>query len=1044
MEDRDLTEPVLESTIIAQEGGTHEDAEMVVAKTFEEGQQAIARLVEFYRANRHAFLEPQYTEAEARQQFIDGIFMALGWNVRNEGEGQLPPHDREVVIEQSTEVEGHRTAPDYTFRIGESRYSQVSKFIVEAKKPSVNIRESRSAARQVRAYAWHRGLPIALLTNFEELAIYNGRVAVPPREEAAGDARIELVSFEQYIDRWKSLWDTYSREAIGDGRFDHYVTTNAVTKGTMPIDDAFLQTMEDWRKRLARDIARNNPSITNSSDLTGAVQTVIDRIVFLRMAEDRGIEPDGSLQRIAEANAVYQKFVQELCRVADEKYNSDLFNFQKDKLTPTLVISDQVLRAIIQGLYFPCRYQFRLMPVEFLGSAYERFLGKVLHLTKSGVRIEDKPEVRKAGGVFYTPAYIVNYIVQHTVGEAITGKSPAQLAAGRFRVLDIACGSGSFLLGAYQFLLDYYLRCYVEHDLPNSEAKRRIWKPETAGESDWQLTIGERKRVLTTHIFGVDIDRQAVEVTKLSLLLKVLEGESMETLGRQRQLQLFQDRVLPNLAHNIKCGNSIIASDFWQNRQSTLFDPSEAARINAFDWQAEFPSVFNHQNAGFSTIIGNPPYLRMEGFKDTKDYLKAHYQVHKGRADYLVYFVERAHSLLQSGGHFGMILSNKFLKARFGGPLREFLRENTSVERVVDLAGLPVFEGATVRTIILTTQLGKKQDTSTAYAPPLPESGFKLVSEGLVGLGQATAKTIRSVPSSRLERAGWDFADERETVVLDKLRSVGQPLADYCGGHICRGVVSGLAKAFEIDSEAREKILANDQTADDMLKPLIRGRDIRRYRVDWKNKYLIYTYHGIPEEHCAAIKKHLEPFMHDLKHRATKQEWYELQQPQFDYSHYMGEAKIVFPDIAKKPRFALDEVGYYGSNTTYFIPGRGLFLLGLLNSRLSFFYFSHVCAGLEGKNETFLRFIWQYLAPFPVCRVDAGNVEACANRDRLEKLVESMITLCKAECASAQQVETTDRQIRRTDEDIDRLVYALYGLSGDEIEVIEDATGSRQ
>ncbi len=335
------------------------------------------------------------------------------------------------------------------------------------------------------------------------------------------------------------------------------------------------------------------------------------------MAEDRGIEPEERLLQLTERPEIYRRFIKDICRTADDKYNSGLFHFDKeagvesepDKLTPRLVVDDKVLKPILADLYFPSPYAFQVLPVEILGNIYEQFLGKVIRLTKGHqARVEEKPEVRKAGGVYYTPAYIVDYIVKNTVGVMIDGKSPVQLAGkGKtqpLRILDMACGSGSFLLGAYHYLLNYCLKWYAENG-PEKYSKA-VWQGN--GQGAWRLTIGERKRILTTHIFGVDIDPQAVEVTKLSLLLKVLEGETDESLGRQTQRKLFDDRALPNLDQNIKCGNSLIGTDY-RGEPRLFTSGKELKSINPFDWNFAFPAAV--KAGGFDCIIGNPPWAQI-------------------------------------------------------------------------------------------------------------------------------------------------------------------------------------------------------------------------------------------------------------------------------------------------------------------------------------------------------------------------------------------------------------------------------------------------
>lgn len=253
------------------------------------------------------------------------------------------------------------------------------------------------------------------------------------------------------------------------------------------------------------------------------------------------------------------------------------------------------------------------------------------------------------------------------------------------------------------------------------------------------------------------------------------------------------------------------------------------------------------------------------------------------------------------------------------------------------------------------------------------------------------------------------------------------------------GVKSGLTEAFMIDEDTRATILKRNSKASEIIKPFLNGRDVRRYQIDYKGLYLIYTYHGIDIERYPAVEQHLKPFKSKLQSRATRQVWYELQQPQHNFAEYMDRPKIIFPDIATTPRFALDEVGYYSSNTTYFIPRRDLYLLGLLNSRLGNFYFEKTCAGLEGKTETYLGFFGQYLEGFPIRAIDFSDPADKVRHDRMVNLVQRMLDLHRqlqaAGCEAAR--ERLQREINVTDEQIDALVYERYGLTNEEIRIVE-------
>ena len=380
------------------------------------------------------------------------------------------------------------------------------------------------------------------------------------------------------------------------------------------------------------------------------------------------------------------------------------------------------------------------------------------------------------------------------------------------------------------------------------------------------------------------------------------------------------------------------------------------------NFEDAFPEVM--KRGGFDAIVGNPPYIRMEVFKSIKPYLKKNYASHDERSDIYTYFIERGNKLIKPGGRYGVIVSNKFLRANYGAPLRDLLRQRARVQRIVDLAGLPVFKGATVRTIILLTSQEADTDKPLIYSPPIPPATFTTVEAGLLSVEKAITGLEYKVSSASLAQPVWNFIKRDKDDLFGKLKERGRRLGDYCAGQICMGVKSGLTEAFVIDAAKRAEIIGRNPEAEQIIKPFLNGRDVRRYYIDHANMFLIYTYHGTKIKNYPAIEAHLRPFKQRLEKRATKQAWYELQQPQLAFAPLMDAEKIIFPDIATTPRFAPDTTGSYGSNTTYFIPRRDPYLLALLNSNIGQFYFSVVCAGLEGKTEVYLRFFGQNLEGF--------------------------------------------------------------------------------
>ncbi|HEX9659743.1 MAG TPA: N-6 DNA methylase, partial [Rhodothermales bacterium] len=566
---------------------------------------SVIELVERFDRQREAYRSGDYNEARLRREFLDPFFSALGWDMDNR-RGYAEPY-KDVIHEDSIKVGGGTKAPDYCFRIGATR-----KFFVEAKKPAVNIKEDVSPAYQLRRYAWTAKLPLSILTDFEEFAVYDCRVR-PHLDDKASVARTLYLTFDKYPEGWEEIAGRFSREAVLKGSFDAYAELGKGRRGTTEVDDAFLEEIENWRERLAKNIAERNQSITQD-DLNFAVQRTIDRIVFLRICEDRGVEAYERLKNLAKGPDVYRRLVERFHR-ADERYNSGLFHFTRerdrseahDELTPKLKIDDKLLRDVLENLYYPSSpYEFSVLPVDILGHVYERFLGKVIRLTPAHrAKIEEKPEVRKAGGVYYTPSYIVDYIVKSTVGKLLDGKAPDD--GKPIRIVDPACGSGSFLLGAYQYLLDWHLQFYEKSD-PEKFARRKQPPVFRGRHGEWRLTAQKKKEILLNSIFGVDLDVQAIEVSKLSLLLKVLEGETEESVNAA--LKLFHDRALPDLGRNIRHGNSLVGPDFKTFGQLGLPTMDDHG-IAVFEWADAFPDVF--RSGGFDVAIGNPPYLSFAG-----------------------------------------------------------------------------------------------------------------------------------------------------------------------------------------------------------------------------------------------------------------------------------------------------------------------------------------------------------------------------------------------------------------------------------------------
>ncbi len=974
-----------------------------MSKTFDQGKEEVARLCQYFATNRQAFLAPGVKEAHVRQSLIDPLFESLGWDVRNTA--RTAPQYREVIPEDSLDVEGHQKAPDYTFRVGSS-----PKYYAEAKKCGVNLNADPGPAYQLRRYGWSAKVALSVLTNFEELGVYDCTTRPRPSDKAS-HARIQYFRFDEYPDRWRELWDVFSREAVWSGAFDQYAASKR-KRGTSEVDVEFLKEIEGWRDALAKNIALRNEDLSSDEELSAAVQLTIDRVVFLRMAEDRRLEPPEQLLKLCERPDVYPRFIRDLCRRADQKYNSGLFHFQKetgvsedpDRITPKLVVDDKVFKRILQSLYFAhgSPYHFGVLPVEILGTVYERFLGKVIRLTAGHqAKVEKKPEVHKARGVYYTPAYIVEYIVKHTIGRQIEGRSPAKLAGGKdrppFRVLDMACGSGSFLLGAYQRLLDHRLKWYIEHK-PEAH-KKAVYRDPRNGQ--WRLTIEEKKRILTTHLFGVDIDPQAVEVTKLSLLLKVLEGEDDASVSRQ--LQLFHDRALPNLADNIKCGNSLIDPDYFTGTR--ISDPEEMKRVNAFDWKQGFPDAI--KAGGFDCIIGNPPW----GSDIDRDlaYFHGKYPATtQEHTDSFKLFIERAISLLSSRGLGAMIVPNTILRQKRLKDIRVLLMKNRIIS-LIDL-GEDVFKGVVAPScIFVVSRIESTPSHKVLVANVAALSNSKKAE--ILGHRDQVGDSIKQAEFQ--SNPDLDFvAGRKRYLVPATLLGEFADLECKDAGINYQRVGTGMQDKGK--SNLSDRLLYEGKRERSRDNMYWKGSDIGRYWI------------------ADSTERFCRP---NYKEFIRANEVVRLNEEVFE-----TVPKILFRQTADSLIATIDYRGVWFGRSIIAIllkprsVYKAQYFLGILNSK----YFKWLYDSLaQETGRVFAQVKLAKLKQLPIRTINFLDAAEKAQHNKMVQLVDSMLALHRQFAAAKPAVlkNVIQRQIDATDAEIDQLVYDLYGLTVKEIAI---------
>lgn len=979
----------------------------------EEAYNEIAELVERFSEQYDSYKKADYNETLTRRDFIDPFFKALGWDIDNK-KGYAESY-REVIHEDKIKVGKATKAPDYSFRlVGGKRL-----FFVEAKKPNVVVKDEIQPAYQVRRYGWSAKLPVSIITDFEEFAIYDCTKKPLPTDKASV-ARIKYLTFRDYLNEFDFLWDTFSKEKVLRGSFDKFVQGNLNKKGTATVDKEFLQSLDSWRTYLATSISRNNKQL-DEDEINFAVQQTIDRIIFLRIAEDRSVEPYGTLKEAIKQGEFYKNLFRQF-EQADEKYNSGLFDFKKDKISKSLVIENKIVKTIINELYYPeSPYEFSVLSVEILGSAYEQFLGKVIRITPGHIaKVVEKPEVRKAGGVYYTPQYVVEYIVKNTVGKLIENKTPKEIS--KIKIVDPACGSGSFLIGAYQYLLDWHKNYYTDNGKISKGSKGNPLTPEG------NLTTAEKKRILLNNIFGVDIDVNAVEVTKLSLLLKCMEGETQASINHQ--LKMFHERVLPTLDENIKSGNSLIDTDFYDSQ----LDFGEDKKIKPFNWQRGFPEVF--QQGGFDVVIGNPPW-GADFSQDSLSYLRErNREIIVRMIDSFMYFVYKSFKLLKDDGNFGMILPDVLFYQTDNEKLREYILNHSSIEGLLNLGD--VFEGVTRPSCIIVFSKSKPSKSNKITTVDL--TAYKKESKHIElyetkNYQSVLQKEIKEIPSSLFVTTNANHFSIINKIQNGQVKKLSE-FVDEDG--IQRGVSPDYKDAFLVSSQQVKEFKLEKSH---LRKVLTGGKQVKRYHILYPDLQLIYTSRATDFKSIPNICNFINQFKSKITCKEVKEGKHSL------YAlHRAREEKIftkskklvgvitedeIIVSLESEKTFATDGLYLFGVKN---IDAK--FLMGILNSKL--FVFLYRLTTMEG-GRALAQVKPTVVTEMPIRVIDEKNKNDKALQEEIIRNVDSLTKLYPEIFDSKLQSKIDQLQSKAEHHisKIDELVYKIYNLTEDEIKIVE-------
>lgn len=997
----------------------------------------IQELVEKYKFDRDTYIKSTYNETQLRNDFINPLLKCLGWDVDN---NKVKTHFlRDVIQEEYIEARDEDTKknPDYTLRINGTR-----KLFVEVKKPSVNILDSSKAAFQTRRYGWSANLEISILTNFEYLIIYDCRYK-PDSSDNEHIARYRVFSYEDYEHNINEINSLISYDAVNSGALEELFSVDNREGETF--DEYFLQQIEGWREKLAESAIKNNTEL-NEEDLNYIIQRLLNRIIFLRICEDRAIEKYETIKSVKSYDELKELFLK-----SDKKFNSGLFDFIEDALSLEVDIDSDVLIEIFNELYFPqSPYDFSVVDSTILSQIYERFLGKTITIDEVDeertFNIMEAPEVSASSGVVPTPKIIVEQIVKDTLTPLVEDKTFNELCD--LNIADICCGSGTFLISTYDFLLEKMMGKIIEEGIDDPNL---VYKMDGEG---LKFTLKGKRNIIENNLYGVDINQYAVEVTEFSLLLKLLEDENEATINNF--IYQHSEKILPNLKSNIKCGNSLVDSKFFDFMPDALDNDELLFRVKPFDWDKEFPDIM--ANGGFDAIIGNPPYVRIQNMQryspeEIKYYqaLESKYVVaKKATIDKYFVFIQRATELLNSTGLLGYIVPHKFFLTTGGKELRKFITENYQISKIIHFGATQVFPERTTYTAILILQSNK-----------MDEFEFKKISK-------ISAETLSSEVHTRKYRTEkynsdpWIFLSPETEAIFEKFKSdkfeklgditeiaVGlQTSADKIYIFVPEGesedtfiftyngqeyeIEKGICRTtiYDLSFEAFESIEGNAQ----MIFPY----EIKNDEAKLIGEETLEKHYPLAWKYLSDNKKILE--RRNLQGRNPK--WYQFGRSQSLVKFHNAE-KLVWSVLATQSPYVLDT-----QNLLFTGGGNGPYY-GLLNkSNYSLLYFlgilshpvieSMVKSGASEFRGSYYSHGKQFIEKLPIKKIDFTNGNELEKYEKVLKIVRNLINTTAqfgAEKNSARK-KILYRKLGTLYNQLISLINDLYQISDEEFTTV--------
>ena len=942
----------------------------------EQAKKEVRKLVDSYNQLKSDGKIRKNDEEQIKQHFIEPLFEILGWEMRN---------PEEVIKEEKV----GRKKVDFAFKT-----NGVTRFFIEAKAQNIDLLDKK-VVEQALSYGWNKGITWTILTNFERIFILNcewkttGNLLV---------SRYKTLYHNQFAeDQFENLW-ILSKESFLEDRLNKIAEKEERKAKRTPVTTQLFQDLTKIRNKLRFDIIKNKPSLKEFPNVIDeAIQRIIDKLIFIRKTEDLGIEdfPLKNSIRLYQSGQLKNlcKRIQEVFVEFDATYNSEMF--KPEHLSNTIGISDGAIYEIIKILYSPderFNYNFSQIDSDILGNIYEQYLALLLKGGKVRGKLEGSKTHRKEQGIYYTPTYIVDYIVKNAIKELLRSNKNIE----DIKVLDPACGSGSFLIKA----LDFIYNERIKNDGKEYQSKLDSGKKaRTTLKSD----------IVKNNLFGVDLDEKAIDIAQLNLLLKTAET-------RQR---------LPTLRENIKIGNSLI-------------DDESIERDKAFRWDKKFEKVMGE--GGFDIVIGNPPYFNIRINKKLQDYCKKNYpEIYTGQNDVLYYFVVNGLKLLKENGMLGFIVSRYFMESDSAKKFRDYILKNSEILQIIDFGNNQVFEGVnTLTSIIILRKKSKPSKNNIINVVKFPDKTNPQIISSFQNNKEISG--VINIKQGNLSSDIWNFYDKDIESIIKKIEKNSFLLKDIA--KTGAGIQSGLNRVFVLD----EKRVKEFNIEKNLLRNYVKTRDLKPYLIINRKLKVIRLVKEDDIEKYPNTKRYLLKYQKELKSRYEYKKgickWYSFAVPRnLDVFDSVKE-KIITPIYSTSNKFGYDS----GKKNERFMTLSDTAviqikdkkystkaILSILNSNLLNFYYKKT---KKLKREGYYEYLSKTLEILPIKYNDTFEKKIGL---LVNKIILLKNKLNKMGEIIADEREDLENQVQEINNQINQEVYKLYGLTDKEKKIIEES-----